>query len=548
MKTGRRIKYIAAVAAVALSLAACAGGGNGSGPDGSSGGEDPGSGITTGRFGGQQLAIGDPVQGGELNWGVFVPIQSLDPAGTMGDSILLAMKAIYDTLMVATPDGGVEPRLAESLETEDNVVWTMKLDPEVTFTDGTPLNADAVITHLTNVAAEASTSTQAGDARRIESMTAVDDFTVEFTLTAPNNQFGLMFTQNSMGLIPSPTAKEAAGEDFATRPVGAGPFSVETFTPGVRVVLAKNPDYKFASDGLPYLDKITLTVVQEESSRIDGVLAGDLDGATVASVPSLEEAREAGLVGLEQPVYSAYYMILNNQHEVLSDVRVRTALNAAIDREAVNQVVYQGLHSAMTGILVPSHPYASEDGDWPSFDPDKAKELIEEYLADTGRSSLGLTVTIVPGGDNARVAPLVQQMLEAVGVTANIETQDQVALVGKFAAADFDIALITRAIQAETTTSLSQYFRTGSTRNWSQVSIDELDGLFGDAASTLSDEDRLAVVPDILETLAENVVTVPIVSAGSGRVLGPRVAGFPDGDPTSATIEVFDLTRVWVAE
>jgi peptide/nickel transport system substrate-binding protein len=545
MALGRRLSIFAAAAALTVGLAACTSAGGAT----STGSDEPQDGVSTGQFGGQQLALGDPVEGGEITWGIWLPIQTLEPAGVMGDSMVLALKSIFGSLMTATPDGGVEPNLALSLTTEDNTVWTMALDPEVVFTDGTPLNADAVITHLTNVAAEGSTSTQANDARKIASMRAVDDFTVEFTLAQPNNQFGLMFTENSMGFIPSPTAKEAAGDAFATKPVGAGPFKVESFTPGVEVVLTKNPDYKFADEGLPYLDKVTLKTVQEESSRIDGVDAGNLDGATVASVPSLEEARAAGLIGLEQPVYSSFYLILNNKVEALSDLRVRTALNEAIDRAAINQVVYEGLHQAMdNGLLVPTHPYADQDGDWPQTDVEDAKKLIDEYLSDTGESKLDLTVTIVPGGDNAQVAPLVQQMLGAIGVTVNIETQDQTALVGKFAAADFDIALITRAIQPETTTALSQYFRTGSTRNWSQVSIPELDALFDKAAGAMSDEERMSVVPDILEILAENVVTVPLVSAGAGRVIGPRIAGFPDGDPTTRTIEVFDLQRVWIAD
>ncbi|MGO4690373.1 ABC transporter substrate-binding protein [Glaciibacter sp. 2TAF33] len=543
MAFGRRITYLAMMAAVAMGLVACTGGAPSPGVT-----DKANADVTTGQFGGQQLAIGKPVEGGELTWGIWLPIQTLEPAGVMGDSMVLAMKSIFGSLMSATADGGVKPNLAKSLKTQDNVVWTMALDPDVKFTDGTPLNAAAVITHLTNVAAEGSTSTQAGDARKIAGMTAVDDFTVKFTLAAPNNQFGLLFTENSMGFIPSPTAKEAAGADFATKPVGAGPFKVESFTPGAKVVLVKNPDYKFASEGLPYLDKVTLTTVQEENSRIDGVRAGNLDGATVASVPAVEKARAAGLVGLEQPAYSAFYMILNNQNEVLSDIRVRTALNEAIDRKAVNQVVYEGLHQPMDGILVPSHPYAGKGAKWPSENVKDAKKLIDEYLADTGKSKLDLTVTIVPGGDNAQVAPLVQQMLGAIGVTVNIETQDQTALVGKFAGGDFDIALITRAFQPETTTALSQAFRTGSTRNWSKVSIPELDALFDKSAAALSDADRLAVVPKILDVLAKNVVTVPIVSAGSGRVLGPKVKGFPDGDPTTRTIEVFDLSSVWVAK
>jgi peptide/nickel transport system substrate-binding protein len=546
----RRFKYLAPLVAASLALTACGGstGGAGGAAEPAARPTEVAEGVSTGEFGGQQLALGDPVEGGELTWGVWMPIQALDPAGTMGDSILLAMASIYGTLTKALPDGSVAPNLAQSFETEDNTVWTMKLDPELTFTDGTPFDADAVITHLENVAAEGSTSTQAGEARRITDMQAPDPYTVVFTLDAPNNQFDLLFADGSMGMIPSPTAKEAAGADFATQPVGAGPFKVKSFAPGSEVVLAKNEEYKFADDGLPYLDQVTLRTVPEQTSRVDGVLAGDLDGGTVVSLPALDEARNSGALGLEEPDYSAYYLLLNNEHELLSDVRLRTAVSEAIDREAINQVVYEGLHQPMTGLLAPSHPYAEQDGEWPSFNLEHAQQLVEEYRKDTGTDNIELNLTVVPGGESAEVAPLLQQMLSQVGITVNVETVDQTSAVGKYASGEYDFTLITRSMPSETTTVLSQYFRTGSSRNWSAVSVPEFDEAVQEAIAAPSNDDRVALIPEMLDVLAENVVAVPIVSAGAGRVLGPDVAGFPDGDPTSRTVERFDLSRVWVQE
>jgi len=544
----RRFSYVGALAAAALALSGCSGQAAGGAANSSDRPAAVAEGVSAGQFGGQQLALGDPVQGGKLTWGVIMPVQALDPAGSMGDSILLAMASIYGTLMKSMPDGSAAPNLAESFETKDNLVWTLKLDPKVKFTDGTPLNAEAVITHVKNVAKEGSTSTDAAEARRITDMKAPDDYTVEFTLEAPNNQFDLRFTDGSMGMIPSPTAKEKAGADFATHPVGAGPFKVKSFAPGSEVVLVKNEDYKFASEGLPHLDQVTLRTVSEQTSRVDGVLAGDLDGGTVASLPALDEARNGGARGLEEPVYSAYYLLLNNQSKLLSDIRLRTAVSEAIDREAINQVVYQGMHKPLTGLLAPSHPYADKDSKWPSYNLEHAKELIDEYRKDTGTQDISLSVTTVPGGESAQVAPLIQQMLGQIGIKVNVETVDQTSAVGKFASGKYDTALVTRSIQSETTTALRQYFNTGSSRNWSHVELPEFDKVIQKAAAATSSEDRLAQVPEMLKVLADNVVTVPIVSAGAGRVLGPNVAGFPDGDPNSTTIERFDLSQVWVKQ
>ena len=125
----RRFSYLTLVLAASLSLTACGGASSGSAPESPERPAAEVEGVSTGEFGGQQLALGDPVEGGEMTWGIWMPIQSLDPAGTMGDSILLGMASIFGTLTKAMPDGSVAPNLAESFETEDNLVWTMKLDP-----------------------------------------------------------------------------------------------------------------------------------------------------------------------------------------------------------------------------------------------------------------------------------------------------------------------------------------------------------------------------------------------------------------------------------
>jgi peptide/nickel transport system substrate-binding protein len=543
----RRFSYLATAVAASLLLSACSGSANGSAGSAERPTEDV-EGVSTGRFGGQQLAIGDPVEGGEFTWGVWMPIQALDPAGNMGDSILLAMSSVYGTLTEALPDGSVGPKLAKSFTTEDNLNWIIELDPNLKFTDGTTFDAKAVIAHLKEVAAKGSTSTQAAEARRIADMKAIAPYTVKITLKDPNNQFDLLFADGSMGMIPSPTAKKKAGSSFATKPVGAGPFKVKSFAPGREVVMVKNEDYKFADEGLPYLDQVTLRTVSEQTSRVDGVLAGDLDGGTVASIPALDEARNSGATGLEQPDYSAFYVLMNNENKLLSDIRLRTAVSEAIDRNAINEVVYEGLHKPMNGLLAPTHPYADKDSEWPEYNLEHAKQLVDEYTKENGNTPIELTLSLVPGGESAEVAPLVQQMLAQAGIKVNIETLDQTSIVGKYASRDYDFTLITRTIPSETTSVLSQYFQSGSSRNWSAVDIPEFNKVAEEAAAASSNEERLELVPEMLDILADNVVAVPIVSSGAGRVVGPRIAGFPDGDPTSRTIERFDLSRVWVTK
>lgn len=537
MSRSPRIPVLAAVAAAALLLSACAGVE-----------EDPqtpsGDGVYVGQFGGQALAIGDPVSGGEFTYGLSFAVPTLDPTHGLGGSTEFAMKLIYDRLMEIRPDGSVGPGVAESLTTEDNVLWTLSLPAGLTFTDGTPFGADAVIAHVERVAAEDSQSLHAADARRIVSTTAIDQQTVEFTLEAPNRQFDLLLAAGSLSMIPSPTAVAEKGDGFALAPVGAGPFLVESYAPDGEIVLARNPDYRV--DGVPHLDRVRLIPVQDEQSRIAGVVSGDLDAASLSTLPQLTAAAAQGATTLEQPWYSGYYLTINNQDEVLADVRVRAALNAAIDRDTINQVLFDGLHYPMAGVLVPSHPYAEDTGR-PLYDPERARTLLEEVAADSGEG-IRLNLMINQMEQAAQIAALLQQMFAEVGVTLNYDVVDPTAQVGAIISGEYQLALHDRAIPAETTHTLRQYFGTGQQRNFSATSIPEFDALTLEVTSAASDAERIALIPDLLRVLTDEVVTGPIISGALGRIVGPRVLGFPDGDPNNNSTEIFDLRQVWVQQ
>src|SRR5918996_81416 len=134
--------------------------------------------------------------------------------------------AIYDTLLRWTADGGVAPQLAESMESPDGQVWTITLRPDVTFTDGTPLDAEAVIFNIERQRDPTNACGCAGNLAEVESMRAVDPLTVEITLARPNGSFDQGFTGIN-GMIASPTAIQADPEGFGSNPVGAGPYVLE---------------------------------------------------------------------------------------------------------------------------------------------------------------------------------------------------------------------------------------------------------------------------------------------------------------------------------
>ncbi len=372
----RRAIATAMLVVAALALTAC----SSTGADPTTPSDSP-DGVSIGRFGGETLQLSEPLQGGEFVLGNSFSVPTLDPVEPFGGSTEFAMQAVYDRLMEMQPDGSVGPGIAESLSTEDNIVWTLVLPDDVTFTDGTPFDAAAVIAHITRVGAEDSASSSARDARSITSAEALDATTVRFTLAAPNRQFDMLLATGAMSLVPSPTAVEERGDRFGLHPVGAGAFIVDSFTPDGEIVFHRNPDYRI--EGLPYVDTLRMIPVLDEASRISAIVSGDIDAATLTQVNLLEEATAQGATALRQPWYSALMLFPNLQGEFLGDLRVREGLNHAVDRDALNAVVFDGLHQAMSGVLTPDHPYAKDTG-WPSYDLEAAMRLIDEVKAELG--------------------------------------------------------------------------------------------------------------------------------------------------------------------
>lgn len=530
-----RTAALATLVVAALSLTACSGNTGGSSTD-----DD----ITVGSYGGQQLAIGDPVRGGSFAYGMSFSVPTLDPAAAMGGSTEFALSAVYDHLLEVQPDGTVGAGLAEGITTDDNIVWTLALRDGVVFSDGTDFDADAVIAQIQRVAAADSVSLSATDARTITSMVAIDPLTVQFTLSGANSQFSLLLAQGSMSMIPSPTAVESEGADFALNPVGAGPFVVDSFTPDGDIELSRNESYW--DPELPYLDSVTLTPVLDEQSRVTGVVSGDLDAASVSSLSLLDDAEEQGVTGLEEPWYGGYLFQPNIENEYLSDIRIREAISYAINRDAINQVLWDGRGTVMDSFLVPSQPFY-ESGLVPQYDPAKATELIDEYKAETGVTDISIQLMTNQLQESAEIGELLQQQLAAVGIDLQPVAVEPATQIANIVSGDFDAMLQDRSFPAETTKIFSQAF--GATfYNFGSGTNPDFDALIEQVDSASSDEARQALIPAMLDVLAEWLPVVPIASGGLGRVLGSNVLGFPDGDPNATSSEMFDLRQVWVSQ
>lgn len=322
-------------------------------------------------------------------------------------------QAVYDTLLRETPDAELEPSLATDWEyNDDNTVLTLTLRDDVTFTDGTAFNADAAAQNLVRfrdgTSANSSFLAALGDAK------AIDDTHVELTLTQSDPALLHYLTQNA-GMQESPAA--FANADVKTNPVGSGPYILDTdkTVVGTSYEFTKNPDY-WNPETVHY-DNLVLKVYGDSTSLVNAIKGGQLNGAKVIDNVNNAEIEAAGFTLNPFELDWTGLIIFDRDgslNPALADVRVRQALNYAIDTEAMLNAVGEGLGTPTTQIFPPSSvAYDKSLDSRYAYDPAEAKSL----LAAAGYAD-GLTLDMPSTAlGNPAVFTLVQQQLSDVGIT-----------------------------------------------------------------------------------------------------------------------------------
>jgi peptide/nickel transport system substrate-binding protein len=286
---------------------------------------------------------------------------------------------IYETLMARTADGILVPGLADAAPTQvDATTWEFKLRSGVKFTDGEAFNADSVVRSVERIIDPAFKSEQGSYFGTIASASKVDDLTVRIVTKGPDPI--LPSRMYWMKMVPTTYSADA---NFATNPVGTGPYMMAAWDHGQDIILKKNPDYWGEA---PSIDQVTYKFIGEPGTRLSSLVAGEVDLITnllpefVSSVPN-----SAAVPGLETSV-----IVLSTENPSTADVRVRTAMNLAIDRNALANDLFGGYGVPAKGQLVNPKAFGFNTAlDVYPYDPAKAAALIKEAGAE------GATVTIV---------------------------------------------------------------------------------------------------------------------------------------------------------
>jgi len=286
---------------------------------------------------------------------------------------------IYETLMVRTPDGKLAPGLAAAQpKLVDPGTWEVKLRPGIKFHNGEPFNADAVVYSIKRIINPEFNSEQISFFETIADAEKIDDLTVRITTKGPDPI--LLSRLYWMKMVPPGFSKDAK---FAETPVGTGPYKFVRWNRGQDIVLTVNADYWGPA---PRINEVKYRFVEEPGTRLAGLKAGEFDVITNLLPEFTQQVPQAiHILGLEHPI-----IILNADGGPTRDVRVRQALNYAVDKEALSEGLFEGFAQIAQGqLLSPSFFGFNENVHAYPYDPDKAKSLLKEAGA------LGATVELI---------------------------------------------------------------------------------------------------------------------------------------------------------
>lgn len=339
-----------------------------------------------------------PISAQDVNtftWGTFGNPVSLDPMNaTDGISFRVATQGCEALLEYDGSTTNPVPNLATSWEvSDDGLTWVFQLRDDVTFHDGTPFNAEAVVwnferwrftdhpAHFDETIFTYYEYMFAGfdDDSIISNVEATGEFEVTFTLAEPNGSL-LNTMAMPMFAMASPTAVQEAGPSYGTPDVGytcTGPYKFVEWITDDRVVLERNEDYWGEIEG--NVDRVVFQVIPDNAARFAALQAGEIDGTEQINVEDLDAIEEAEDLYLEmRPPLNILYLAFNFRVQELRDVRVRRAISMAIDREAIVEAFYPpGAVPAATQ-LPPSLWGYNPDIPVVEYNPDRARELLAE--------------------------------------------------------------------------------------------------------------------------------------------------------------------------
>jgi len=344
---------------------------------------------------------------------------------------------VFDTLTKIAADGTAKPYLAQSVTPNaDMTVWTITLRPGVTFHDGSPLNSDVVTANFEAIKNSALTGQAVTPVTSVKSS---GDLQVVVTCDEPLVAFPSYLATQIGYIVAMSQLNNPKGSQF---PVGTGPFKYVSWVPNDHFTVEKNPNYW--RSGLPYLDGITFKPIIEDQSRLSSLKSNTIDMMVSHDPNAIANLRSDSTYQLVDDLGQTTgqpdmdFICLNTTAPPLNDLVVRQALAYATNAAEIVRLFGAGVSPVTNSLYPDGSPYKPADNGYPSYNLDKAKQLVAQAAPNHG-GSIELTLGDIPDPRQALVMQALQNMWQEAGVKVNLSTLQQVSYIDN---------LVTGAFQA----------------------------------------------------------------------------------------------------
>jgi peptide/nickel transport system substrate-binding protein len=413
----------------------------------------------------------------------------------------IVFSAFCDKLFDIDEKLNIVPQLALSYETSaDGKEMTIKLRPGVKFQDGEPLDAEAakfsIERHMT-----LPTSFRKSELASVDHVEVVDPLTIKLVLKTPYSPLIAQLTDRA-GMMVSPKAAKEEGDKFGLHPVCAGPYKFVERVPQDRMVFEKFADY-WNKDNV-FIDRVVFLPIVDATVRLANLKSGGLDLAERVLATDLKDIRaDPKLVLATVPELGYLGLTINIANDKIKgplsqSVKVRQALDLSIDREAINQVVYNGEFTPGNQWVSPSHPYYQKAFPIQPRNVERAKALLKE-------AGVALPVTVdymvTKGAENEAVAQVVQSMAAEAGFDLKIRVIEFATSFKQAQAGEFQVFQINWSGRIDPDGNSYVFMHTKAPQNDGGYSNPEADKLMEDARLVADPAPRKAIYEKLTKIL-----------------------------------------------
>ena len=440
-----------------------------------------------------------------LTLAINADILTTDPQALNNGTTTSVLYNVFSNLVKYDDAGEIVMDLAESYELlEDQVTWEFKIREDAVFHDGTPVTAEDVAWSLTRVMTDESSSDYMNFSPLAEAV-AVDDYTVHVVSDDPYPIMLQLLCKGGAAVLPKAYFEENGEEAWLANPIGSGPYQLTEYVKDDHVTLVPFADYYGEQN--PDWEEVIFRVVPESSTRVGELIAGNVDAVNMVIPTEWERVNgNEGTAVVNGPSTRVYQLALKTDKGPTADLRVRQAIDLAIDDQTIVDTILQGAGTPMLTRVPSGVNGCNEDlvGKY-NYDPERAKELLAEagypdgfsmkIEAPTGRYTM-----------DAEISQAIVSMLSQVGITVDLQLLESSAYSNVFSAHSAEDGFMTCFGLGffDASYGMIGYFgvNTSGESNWNnQEYID----MYYEAEFNMNEEERTQLFQEMQQMVADEV-------------------------------------------